>query len=261
MLRDTHIWSDLRFALRTWRRARGFAAVAVLTIALGIGATTALYSVVNAVLLRSFGYADSGRLIQISGTNKQGQPTGVSAPDFQAIQRQARSFQQVGASRVQAFTLTGLREPVNVYGQLVSSECFPILGANPILGRVFSDADFLSGAPPVAVLSFKLWQRDFARDPGIVGRRLLIDGANYSVIGVMAREFQFPHPAFLIWTPWRLSPAEIANHRAHSYRLIARLRPGMTQQAAATELQSISSALEREFPDTNTGWRATPEPM
>jgi predicted permease len=257
----THIGLDLRFALRTWRRARGFAAVAVLTIALGIGGTTALYSVVNAVLLRSFGYADSGRLIQISGTNKQGQPTGVSAPDFQAIQRQARSFQQVGASRVQAFTLTGLREPVNVYGRQVTRECFPILGATPILGRVFSDDDFVSGAPPVAVLSFKLWQRDFAGDPGIAGRQLLIDGASYSVIGVMAREFQFPHPAFLIWTPWRLSPAEIANHRAHSYGLIARLRAGIAQQAAAAELQSISSALEREFPDTNTAWRATAEPI
>jgi len=91
-----------------------------------------------------------------------------------------------------------LREPVNVYGQQVSSECFSILGANPILGRVFSDADLAPGAPPVAVLSFKLWQRDFAGDARIVGRQLLSDGANYSVIGVMAREFQFPHPAFLI---------------------------------------------------------------
>src|SRR5437016_3259964 len=147
-------------------------------------------------------------------------------PNVAARQRQARSFQQVGASRVQAFTLTGLREPVNVYGQLVSSECFQILGAQPILGRVFSDRDFVSGAPPVAVLSFKLWQRDFTGDPGILGRQLLIDGASYSVIGIMSREFQFPHPAFLIWTPWRLSPAEIANHRAHYFRLIAPLRSG-----------------------------------
>src|SRR5262249_52869337 len=129
------------------------------------------------------------------------------------------------------------------------------------LGRVFSDADYVSGAPPVAVLSFKLWQRDFGGDPGIAGRSLLIDGASYTVIGVMAREVQFPHPAFLIWTPWRVSAAEIANRRAHSYRLIARLRPGITHQAAATELQSISSALEREFPGSNAGWRATVEPM
>src|SRR5439155_696179 len=95
-------------------------------------------------------------------------------------------FQQMGASRVQAFTLTGLREPVNVYGQLVSSECFPTLGAHPILGRVFSDADYVLASPPVAALSFKLWQRDFAGDPGIVGRQLLIACVNVSNL-LMAR--------------------------------------------------------------------------
>src|SRR3954467_7779323 len=102
----------------TWRRAKGFAAVAILTMTLGIGATTALFSVVDAVLLRSFGYADSGRLVQISGTNKQGQATGVSAPDFLAIQQRAHGLQQVGVSRVQTFVMAGPREPVSVFGQL-----------------------------------------------------------------------------------------------------------------------------------------------
>jgi putative ABC transport system permease protein len=255
------IQQDIFFALRTWRKAWGFATVAVLTLALGIGATTALFSVVNAVLLRSFGYARSAQLLQIGGTNKQGQQTGVSAPDFLAIQQRAHSFQQVGVSRVQAFTLNGTREPVNLYGQQVSSECFPILSANPLLGRTFSDVDFRSGAPLVAVFSYKLWQRDFAADPRIVGRRLLIDGSEYTVIGVMPSEFQFLHPAFLIWTPWRLSPAETANRRAHSFRLIGRLKDGVTEQAAASELAGISAALEREFPGTNSGWRTTVEPI
>src|SRR5690242_10029101 len=166
---------EIRFALRTWRKAPGLAAVAVMTIALGIGATTALYSVVHAVLLRSFGYADADRLMEISGKNRQGQQTGVSAPDVQAIQRRAHSFEVVGMARVQAFTLTGAREPVNVYGQLVTRECFAALGAKPLMGRVFTESDYASGAPAVALSSFKLWQRDLAGDPATVGRRLLID--------------------------------------------------------------------------------------
>jgi predicted permease len=255
------IQQDLRLAFRAWRRSWGIAVAAVLTLAFGIGAATALFSVVDAVLLRSFGYERSDRLVQIGGTNKQGQPTGVSAPDFLAIQQRAHLFERVGVSRVQAFTLSGPREPVNVYGHLVSQECFRILGARPLLGRTFTDADFRSDAPAVAVLAFKLWQREFAADPQIVGRRVLIDGAGYTVIGVMPREFQFPHPAFLIWAPWRLTASETANHRAHSYRLIARLKPSVSQEAAASELAALSTALERESPDTNNGWRTTVEPI
>src|SRR5205814_3936216 len=120
------IQQDVRFALRTWHRAWGFATLAVLTLALGIGATTALFSVVNAVLLRSFGYARSAQLVQIGGTNRQGQQTGVSAPDFQAIQQRAHSFRKVGVSRVEALALTGPREPVNAYRPLVWREAFPL---------------------------------------------------------------------------------------------------------------------------------------
>src|SRR5215831_11542235 len=222
---------------------------------------TTLFSVVHAVLLRSFGYARSEELMLIGGANRQGQQTGVSAPDFRAIQQRAHSFQQVGASRVQAFTLHGVREPVNVYGQLVTSECFGVLGARPLIGRVFAETDFAADARPVALLSFKLWRRDFASDPQVIGRKVLIDGVDYSVIGVMPAEFQYPHPAFLMWAPWRMTAAELANRRAHAYRLIARLRPGVTQAAAASELTSLSTALERESPDTNAGWRATLEPV
>src|SRR5215831_19381221 len=258
MLKILH---DLRFAARAWRRSWGLAAVAILTLGLGIGATTALFSVVHAVLLRSFGYARSEELMLIGGTNRQGQQTGVSAPDFRAVQQRTHSFQQVGASRVQAFTLRGVREPVNVYGQLVTSECFGVLGARPLIGRVFAETDFAADARPVALLSFKLWRRDFASDPQVIGRKVLIDGVDYSVIGVMPAEFQYPHPAFLMWAPWRMTAAELENRRAHAYRLIARLRPGVTQAAAASELTSLSTALERESPDTNAGWRATLEPV
>jgi len=253
--------NEIRLAARTWRKSPGVAAVAVVTIALGIGATTALFSAVNAVLLRSFGYAESDRLIEISGRNSQGQQTGVSAHDFQAIQQRAHSFELAGMARAQAFTLSGAREPVNVYGQQVTRECFAVLGARPLMGRVFADSDYVSGAPAVALFSFRLWQRDFAGDPAILGRQLLIDGTSYTVIGVMPPEFQFPHPAFLMWAPWAVSAAESANRRAHAYRVVARLRPKVTRQMAAAELDGIAASLAREFPNTNAGWRAAAEPL
>ncbi len=148
--------TDLRYGLRTLRRSPGFALTAILTLALGIGANTALFSVVQAVLLRSYGYRDPARLLQIPN---------ASIPDFRGLQSRARSFEQVGTSRLQTFTLLGPREPENLYGQLVSPECFAVLGARPLMGRVFADADFASGAPNVAVISHVLWQTSFESDP------------------------------------------------------------------------------------------------
>src|SRR5262249_19826312 len=150
---------------RTLRRSPWVTLVAVLTLGLGIGANTALFSVVNAVLLRSFGYADPARLVQITGTNRKGQTSAVSVPDFRAFQARTHSFLSIGTSRLQTFTLFGPRDPENFYGQLVTAECFPTLGAAPLLGRTFAGSDYQTGAPPVVVLSHRLWQNSFAGDP------------------------------------------------------------------------------------------------
>jgi putative ABC transport system permease protein len=256
-----HLFGDLSFGLRTLRRSPWFTLVSVLTLALGIGANTALFSVVNAVLLRSFGYADPGRLVQISGTNKTGQATGVSIPDFRAFQTRAHSFQQIGTSRLQSFTLMGPHEPENLYGQLVSSECFADLGAAPLMGRTFADTDFQPGAPSVVMLSHTLWQTSFEADPHIVGRRILMNGAEYSVIGVMGLEFQFPHPVFRLWVPLRFTPEDLANRNLHTYTLIARMKPRVALPAAQAELQSLSQSLAKEFPASNTGWQAVTQPV
>src|ERR1044071_7192197 len=133
------------------RRNLTFSAVAVLTLALSIGANTALFSVVNAVLLQSFGYTDPARLAQISGMNRQGQGTGVSLADMAAFQQRARSFERIGSSTLQMFTVAGPREPENVYGQLLTVECMQALGAPPLLGRVLAEGDYRPGAPDVAV--------------------------------------------------------------------------------------------------------------
>jgi putative ABC transport system permease protein len=252
---------DLSFGLRTLRRSPWFTLVAVLTLALGIGANTALFSVVNAVLLESFGYADPGRLVQIAGTNKKGQATGVSIPDFRDFQTRAHSFQQIGTSRLQTFTLMGPHEPENLYGQLVSSECFAALAAVPLMGRNFADADFQSGAPLVVMLSHRLWQSSFEGDPRVVGRRILMNGSEYSVIGVMRAEFQFPHPVFRLWTPLRFTPEDLANRTLHTYTLIARMKPGVAISAAQAELQGLSQSLANEFAASNAGWQAVTQPV
>lgn len=263
MLEMQHIGlgREFRFALRRWARTPGFAAVAVVTLALGIGAGAALFSVVNAVLLRSFGYADPNRLIEISGQNRQGQPTGVSAADFQAIRQRAHSFTSVGASRFQSFTLVGSREPENLYGQSVTADCFNTLGARPLLGRVFAEADFQPAAPSVTILSYKLWQRSFGGDPRVIGRHVFLDGVDFSVVGVMPPEFQFPHPAFQLWAPSRITAAELAARRARPYQLVGRLKQGVSIQTAQAELQTLSMALASEFPNSNAGWRAVAAPM
>ena len=181
--------NDLKFAVRSLVRTKGLTITVVLTLALGIGASTAIFSVVNAVLLRPFGYAEPKRLIEIHGLDKDGKETGVSVRDFEAFQERAHSFQRMGMSRLQTFTLSGLRQPENVYGELVSRECLATLGANPLMGRTFLTGDFQSGAPQVAILSHKLWQTSFEADPHIIGRRILMNGEEYTVIGVMAPDF------------------------------------------------------------------------
>src|SRR5579885_2792058 len=260
-LRQSGLWREARIAVRGWTRTPGFAAAAMVTLALGLGVGTALFSVLNAVLLRSFGYSDPARLLEISGRSRQGQPTGVSAADFQAIRRRARSFAAVGAARFQSFTLVGGREPESLYGQLVSEDCFRVLGARPLLGRLFTGGDFETGAPAVAILSYKLWQRSFSGTAAVIGRHVFLDGVDTLIVGVMPPEFQFPHPAFQLWVPARVSAAELAGRRIRLYSLVARLKPGVPPETADSELRSLSAAFAREFPDSNAGWRAVTAPI
>ena len=255
------IIADLWYGLRTLRRSPWVTGVAVLTLALGIGANTALFSVVEAVLLRSFGYADPGRLVQISGTNKNGQPTAVSIPDFRAFQARAHSFQSIGTSRLQTFTLLGAREPENLYGQLVSSECLPTLGAVPLMGRLLAGSDFQSGAPGVVVLSHRLWQGSFAGDPRIIGRHVMLNGSEYAVVGVMRPEFQYPHPVFALWMPLRFTAEDLSNRNLHTYTLVARMKPGVKLAAAQAELRSLAQSLGNEFGGSNIGWQPVVQPV
>ena len=252
---------DILYGLRALRRSPWFTGMSVLTLALGIGATTAVFSLLNAVLLRSFGYADPERLVQVSGLDRQGHTTGVSSADFLAFQARSHSFQQIGAARPQSFTLTGAREPENFFGEMVTAGCLSTLKAPPLMGRVFTAADFQSGAPDAAVVSYTTWQTSLEADPDVIGRRVTLNGSAFTVIGVMRPDFQYPHPAFRIWAPWRLTAADTTNHGIRAYTLVARLRSGVTRESANAELAEISSSLAREFPATNAGWRASVQPV
>jgi putative ABC transport system permease protein len=247
---------DLRFAVRMLAKNPGLTAVAVLCIALGIGANTTAFSVVNAVLLRPFPYADPDRIVGFHMTNlrkeiDEGEPSYLEFLDFR---EQSTSFTQMAAYGARSLVVAGTEEPERVLGAVVSANLFPLLGEQPALGRNFREDEDRPGAPPVILLGHDLWMRRFGGDPGIVGRTIMVNSAAHTVVGVMKPRFRFPseHDA---WVP--LGPLAFSEARSErGYAVLARLKPGMTMERAAAEMETIARRLEKLHPDTNTGWSA-----
>jgi len=249
---------DLRYGIRMMLKAPGFTAAAVVTLALGIGANTAIFSVVNAVLLRPLPFKESDRLALLWSTNaREGnlqQPH--SLPDFNDLRQQNKSFSEIAAaSPLWFFVLAGGSEPEQIQGQWVSANLFPMLGVAPQLGRVFlPEEDQLNGAPAV-IISDSLWRRYFSADPGIVGKTLRLDGNQVNIVGVMPAGFQFLERVEL-WVPVARNPV---TNRGRSIRLLSvvgRLKPGVTIDQAGAETAMIARQLEQQYPDTNSGRRA-----
>ena len=254
------LWHDLRYGLRLMLKQRIFTAVALLTLALGIGANTAIFSVVNAVLLRSLPYPEPDRLMMVfpgSRQNVQGRGGGrVFGPDFAEWRRQCKACEQMAAyTATWPSNLTGGTEPDRVRVARVSESLFATLGVQPILGRtflpeekaqlLFSDDRPVTGNSAV-ILGYSLWQRRFGADPAVIGRTVKVEGDNCTVVGVMPDGFNFPNEA----DAWL--PAEISAKRDNSYLLvIARLRSGVTQVQAHAELETIARRLKQEFPGKN----------
>jgi len=192
--------NDLKFAVRQLLKNPGFSAVAVLTLALGIGANTAIFSVVDAVLLRPLTYPDSGQLVWLSerGPDWSGGP--ISYPNFTDWRNQQSVFERFGVYRGNNFTLTGAGEPVRLAGALMSADVFAGLRTQPEIGRVFREDEDKPGAPPVAVISHALWQNRFGGDAGIVNRTISLNGKPYTLLGVMPAGFEFPNKVDL-WVP------------------------------------------------------------
>ncbi len=247
---------DVRYGLRMLRKNPGFTAVAVLTLALGIGANTAVFGVMNAVLLRPLPFKQPSRLVMlIEGIPKLGFPKmGFSAPDFAVFERAQKSFESVGAYQNKYFNISGEREPERLMAARISSSVFPMLGAEPMLGRTFTIGEDVPGQN-VVILSYGLWQRRFGADPGIIGRNLQLNRQPYTVIGVMPKAFNFPlrgpqasEPAEL-WVPMAFTATELEGWGTNYMNgVLARLRPGLAFEQASAEAESLSRSIGSNYP-------------
>jgi putative ABC transport system permease protein len=239
---------DLRYAVRSLRGKPGFTAIAVATLALGIGGSTAIFSLTSAVLLARPPLRDPDRLVTIwENASKMGFPRNDLSPaTYAALRDQARSFEGLAAVAEEAFTLTGDGEPQKVEARRVPASFFGVLGVAPALGRAIGPDDDRPGAPHVAVISHGLWQRRFGGDGGIIGRDVLLSGDKYTVIGVMPREFQFIESYVALWVPAAFEAEELAK-RAHYLTVVGRLRPGVTVAAAEADVQPIAARVAQRF--------------
>ena len=251
---------DVRYGLRTLRHSPGFSIVAILTLALGIGANTAIFSVVYAALIRPLPYAQPGRLLTLSEVRLQegqaGQsnsPSWVSSyPDYLDWTKQSKSFQSLAGSGRDAFTLYGAGEPELVFGAQTTINFFSTLGVKPFFGRDFAAGEDIAAGPKVAILSYGCWIRRFGGDPHIIGRSIRLDDKSVSIIGVLPHEFEFaPRGNAEIWVPLHIEKDLVTRRNLRWMPVIGRLAPGITSQQAQAELNSINAGLAAAYPQEN----------
>src|SRR5215212_8556503 len=257
------IIQDLRYGLRTLRKHPGFTAVAVVALALGIGANTAIFSVVNTVLLRPLPYKEPDRLVMVwEDATKSGYPRNTpAAANYVDWRDQNGVFDGMAALADQSFNLTGLGDPERLEGKRASANLFGLLGVEPLLGRGLLPEDDRPGAGRVAVLSHGLWQRRFGADPKVVGRSLELNGQSFEVVGVMPPGFQFPSPEDELWVPIAFTQQEAASRGRHYLEVVARLKPGVSVEQAQAEMSTIAARLQQQYPEQNADLGAAVVPL
>jgi predicted permease len=234
---------DLKYGFRILFKNPGFTAVAVLTLALGIGANTAIFTMVNAVLLRPLPYPDAGRIVHVSPQTKTGQEYSVTVAQFLFWKEHSRAFEAMAAYAYNSyFNLWTGSEPVSVKGLYVSEGFFRVLGASPNPGRGFSQEEDRPGAPGAVILSYGLWQRHFAGAPDTLGRTILLNGRDYTIVGIMPRDFQFA-PVSDLWLP--LMPAN-SGDPGENFEMLARIKPGLSLQSAQADATIVFDRYRRE---------------
>jgi putative ABC transport system permease protein len=257
--------NDLKLAFRQLGRSPGFTVIAVLTLALGIGANTAIFSIINAVLLRPLPYPDADRIMVLNESSGPGQDYSVALPDYFDWQRDNTVFEDLAATHKESRNLSGIpgRDPERVSCAAVTRNFFNIIGLPPQIGRTFSEEEDKVGAPPVVVISDRLWQRTFNRDPKILGQAITLHDQSYTVIGVMPRQVTSPQDTE-VW----LSMMRRSNNGVWMSRMIhpmiyvwGKLKPGATVEQARTEMKGIAARLEKTYPDTNRGETAVVTPL
>lgn len=258
---------DVQFAFRTFRRAPAFTAVAVLTLALGIGANTAMFSVVHALLLKPLPFERSDELFNVFQARPQDgvNGTGWSYPNFEHVRTHNRAFSELAGSQKHQLTLTGRGEPTVVDASVVTPELFSLLGESPFAGRTLVTADGSRGAAPVAVLSEQLWRRHFEADPHMVGSSIDLDRRSFTIVGIMPASFRFPLVnGEQLWIPVAHDPLFgpwMEQRKGHWLQVTGRLRPGVSLTSAQAELDTIMATLANDFPAENAGWRVRMLPL
>jgi predicted permease len=248
-------WQDLRFGVRMLAKRPGLTLVAVLTLALGIGANTAIFSVVNAVLLRPLPYAQPERLVHVLRTQPPIMRGPISRPDYLEWQAQNQSFQHLAAFYYDTYNLTGIDQAERLYGARVTEDFFTIFGINPLHGRFLLPSDNQPGSPRVTVISNGLWQRRFGGDPGIVGQIITLNDNAYAVVGVAPPQFDFP-PRIDAWTP-ALLPESKQQRGSNYLKVIARLKDGVSVEQAQAQMNQVAAALATQYPDNDTNLSVT----
>src|SRR5215216_2928830 len=262
-----NLFQDLRYGFRTLIKNAGFAIVAVIALALGTGANSAIFSVVNAVLLRPLSYGNPDSVMMVWGKNvRSNDPKfSISPLDFLDYQGQNTVFDEIASFSYEDFNLSGGDTPEHVQGTMVSANFFDTLQVNPAIGRGFQPEDGQAGANPVVVISNGLWKRRFGADRDLVGQTILLNGANFTVVGVTPPSFQSPEKGDDLWVPMSFDGSDrmripsntsveaLKNRMVRFLKSVARLKPGVTPEQAQSEMDSIAGRLEQQYPNTNTG--------
>ena len=248
---------DLRYTVRTLARTPGFTLTAILVVALGIGANTAAFSVTDFVLIRPLPFPQPDRLVRIWESVPGYSQMELSPGNYRDWKNRSASFEAFGTDSTNAVNWIGQGEPQRLETADVTANLIPALGAKPFMGRLFTNDEDSPDAPKTVLLSYRLWQMRFGRDPAVLGRKMILDGVPVTIIGVMQPEFRFPNSDIDIWRPIAL-PEALFQDRANNFVTgIARLKPGVTLDRARAELNAIAAQLEREFPRENEHTRAT----
>jgi putative ABC transport system permease protein len=254
---------DLRYGIRMLLKTPGFTLIAIATLALGIGANTAIFSVVNAVLLRPLPYPESERLVWLSERGTNFPTMSIAYPNFIDYRAQQTVFEKIGVYNWTSYNLTGRGEPRRLEASRISADAFAALCVQAAIGRVFSSNDDKPDAPPVAVLSHSAWQTQFGGDAGIVNQSITLNARAYTVVGVMAADFAFPGRVE-IWTPI----GQMANDPGYQSRGnhpglmgVARVKPGVTLEQARAEMDGIAARLEQQYPNSNKNVRVRIETL
>ena len=256
------LFSDVRYAIRNLIKRPGFTAIAVITLALGIGANTAIFSTVNALLLNPLPFPQQDRVIAIWDKNPSRgvEHNEVTMANYLDWRAQAQSFEQLALERWWSTNLTAGGTPERVQGFLVTANFLDVLGVKPIRGRNFVEEENQPGKDAVAIITYSLWQRRFGADPNIVNQTISTNGVARTVIGVLPENFNYPKGAE-VFAPIALTPQLIKNRTTHTYYVIGRLKPGVSLKSAQTEIDTITARLAQQYPDTNVGLGANVYPI